>query len=124
VTPPTLNSLPIMSSRLMGLLEGGSVGSFPGFRMETTRACPYAGGKYCLQRTALNTFVRKVIARFGRCFRTPFGPGALPTLSPLIACRTSEGLINLGSLMGAYSDARIASLTISVIVGSDGSFTG
>jgi hypothetical protein len=75
------------------------VGSFPGFRMETTQACFHTGGKYRLRRTELNTFVRKVIVRFDRCFRAlfgiPFGPGALPTLSPLMAYRTSEGLVNL-----------------------------
>jgi hypothetical protein len=68
------------------------VGSLPGFRMGNTRACFQIGGKYCLRRTALNTFVRKVIARFGRCLRTlfgtPFGPGAFSTLGPLM---TSEG---------------------------------
>jgi hypothetical protein len=37
-----------------------------GFSMDTTRACFHADGKYCLRRTALNTFVRKVIARLGR----------------------------------------------------------
>jgi hypothetical protein len=78
----------------------------------TTPAYFRAGGKYCLRRTALNTFVRKVIARFGRCLRTlfgtPFGPGALSTLSPLMACKTSEGAVNAGPLavhtcMGASS---------------------
>jgi hypothetical protein len=68
------------------------VGSFPGFRMGSTRACFHTGGKYCLSGTALNTFLRKVIARFGRCLRTlfgiPFGRGALPTLSPLMALMT------------------------------------
>jgi hypothetical protein len=63
--------------------------------MDTTRTCFHDGGKYCLRRTALNTFVGKVIVRFCKCIRIlfglPFGPGALPTLSPLMACRTSEG---------------------------------
>jgi hypothetical protein len=36
------------------------VGSFPGFGMDTIRACFHADGKYYLRRTALNTFVRKV----------------------------------------------------------------
>jgi hypothetical protein len=83
-------SLPTVSSRLMDLQEEGSVGSFPGFSMDTTRACFHADGKYCLRRTSLNTFVRKVIARLAGCLRTllgiQFGPGALPTLSPLMAC--------------------------------------
>jgi hypothetical protein len=38
------------------------MGSFTGFRMETTPACFHAGGKYCLRRTALNTFVRLSLA--------------------------------------------------------------
>jgi hypothetical protein len=104
------------------------VGSFPGFRMGNTRACFHTGGKYCLRRTALNTFVRKVIARFGRCVRTlfviPFGVGALPTLSRLLALMTSEGVVNIGSLEGAFSYARISTSTISVNAGSDGSSTG
>jgi hypothetical protein len=83
------------------------VGSFPGCSMDTTRACFHDDGKYCLRRTALNTFVRKVIARLGRClmilFGIPFGPGALPTLRPLMACWTSEGLVSFGSFAGAYS---------------------
>jgi hypothetical protein len=57
----------------------------------------------------LNTFVRKFIARFGRCLTTlfgiPFGPGALPTLSPLLALMTSEVVVNVGSLGGAYYGA-------------------
>jgi hypothetical protein len=40
---------------------------------------------------------------------TPLGPGALPTLSPLMASGTSEELVNYGSLAGAYSYACIAS---------------
>jgi hypothetical protein len=88
----------------------------------------HGGGKYCLLRTALNTFVRKVIARFGRCLRTLFrilfGPGALPILSRVIAYSTSEGLVNFGSLALAYSYAGIALSTISITAGSDGSSTG
>jgi hypothetical protein len=71
--------------------------------------------------------VGKLIARFGECFNTmfgiPFGPAALPILSPLMACKTTEGLVTFGSLAGAYSSTRIASLTISVTTGSDGPFT-
>ena len=42
----------------------------------------------------------------GRCFRSlfgiPLGPGALPTLRPLMASRTSSGLVNFGSLAGFW----------------------
>jgi hypothetical protein len=68
------------------------------------------------------------MALLGRCLKallgTPLGPGALPTLSPLMASRTSEGLVNFGYLAGAYSYARIASLTTSITAGDDGSFNG
>jgi hypothetical protein len=98
------------------------VGSFLGFSLGITRARFHTGGKYCLRRTALNAFVRKVIARLGRCLRTlfgiPCGPGALPTLNASMACRTSEGLVNFGSLVGACSYAPIASSTISITDGS------
>jgi hypothetical protein len=108
--------------------EHHSVRSFPGFRMDITRACFHAGGKYCLRRTALNNFVIKVMTLLGRslsaCFGTPFGPGALPTLIPLMASWTSEGLLNFVSLAGAYFYARITSSTASVTAGDDGSFTG
>jgi hypothetical protein len=53
------------------------MGSFPGFRMDITQACFHAGRKYCLLRTALNSFVIKVIGILGTClsarFWTPFG---------------------------------------------------
>jgi hypothetical protein len=72
--------------------------------------------------------VRKVIERFGRFLRAllriPFGPGALPPLSSLMAYRTSEGLVNFGSLWGAHLYARNASVTISITAGSDESITG
>jgi hypothetical protein len=104
------------------------VASFPGFRMDITRACFHAGGKYCLRKTALNNFVIKVMALLGRClnahFGTPFGHRALPTSSPLMASWTSEELVNFGSLTWAFSFASIASLTTSVTAGDDGSFTG
>jgi hypothetical protein len=78
------------------------VKSFPVFRIETTRACFHAGGKYCLRRTTLNTFVKNVIPRFGRSFKDlfviQFGPESLPTLTLLKACTTLEGLINFRSL--------------------------
>jgi hypothetical protein len=77
------------------------VGPFPGFSMDTTRARFHAGGKYRLWRTASNTFVRKVIARLGRCLRSlfgiAFGPGVLSTLIPLMAYRTSGCLVIFGS---------------------------
>jgi hypothetical protein len=54
--------------------------------MDTTRARFHGYGKYCLRRTALNTFVRKVITSLEICLRTmfliPLGPGVLPTWSP------------------------------------------
>jgi hypothetical protein len=72
--------LPTVSSKLLDLLEEGWVGSFSGFSMDTTRACFHADGKYCLRMTALNSFLRKVIARLCRCLRTlfdiPFEPRA------------------------------------------------
>jgi hypothetical protein len=64
------------------------VGSIPGFKMVITRACFHASGMYCLRRTALNNFVIKVMALLERCFSarfgTSFGPGVLPTFSPLM----------------------------------------
>jgi hypothetical protein len=50
--------------------------------------------------------MRKVIA-LGRqrpCFEIPFGPGALISLNPLVACTTSKGLVNFSSLAEAYHD--------------------
>jgi hypothetical protein len=97
----------------MDLQKESSVWSFHDFGMVTPPACFHPGGKYCLRRTALNTFVRKVVARLGRCLRTlfvtTFGPGELRTLSLLMIFRTSDGVINVGSLAGAHSYARIAS---------------
>jgi hypothetical protein len=52
-------SFPTVSRRPMGLQEEGSVGSFSGFSMDTTRACFHACGKYCLPRTALKHFREK-----------------------------------------------------------------
>ena len=64
----------------------------------------------------------------GRCFKAlfgiPSGPGALPTLRPLMVSWTSVGLVSLGLLAGARNYARITTLTISVTAGTDGSFTG
>jgi hypothetical protein len=43
----------------------------------------HAGGKCCLRRTALNTFVKKlslaVVDRFRTLFGIPFGPGTVPS---------------------------------------------
>jgi hypothetical protein len=73
--------------------------SFPGFRMDNTRACFHAGGKYWLRKATLNTFVRTVMARLVRCLRSlfgiQFGPRDLPALSLLMACGTSERLVNV-----------------------------
>jgi hypothetical protein len=61
-----------VSSRLMGLKKEGSLGSLPSLCADATRAAFHACGKHCLRRTALNSFVGKVIASFGRCLRTLF----------------------------------------------------
>jgi hypothetical protein len=66
-------SLLTVSSRLVRLQEEGAAESFPGFCMETTRACKHARGKHCLRRAAFKTFVRKVLVRLGTCFRTLSG---------------------------------------------------
>jgi hypothetical protein len=75
--------------------------------------CSNSGGKYCLRRTPLNTFIRKAVARLGglhrAVFGTMFGPKALQTLSSLMACSTSEGYVNIGSFAGAHPYARVAS---------------
>jgi hypothetical protein len=122
-----LKCLTTVSRKSIGLYEDGSLGSFLGFSMGTTTACFQPGCQYCVHRTPLNNFVRKVMARLGRCLRTlfgiPFGPGALPSFSPMMACRTSVGAVNIGSFVGAYSHAHIATSTISVNAGSDGSST-
>jgi hypothetical protein len=68
------------------------VGSFPGFSMDTTQACFHADGKYCLRKTVLNTFIRKVIARLGRCLRTLFGTVRARSLANL---ETTDGLLDL-----------------------------
>jgi hypothetical protein len=87
----------------MGQNNEGSVGSFPGFSMDTTWACFHAGVKCCLRKTALKIFVKKVIARFCWCLRSLFGilfgSGALPTLIPLMACRFSDRLVKFVSLV-------------------------
>jgi hypothetical protein len=79
-------------------------------------------------KDSVNYFVTKYLALLGTCLKallwTPFGLGTLPTLIPLIAYWTSEGLVNFDSLSGAYSYARIASLTNSITAADYGSFTG
>jgi hypothetical protein len=72
--------------------------------------------------------VREVLALSGSYFKTlfgkPFGPGALPTMNPLMATWTYEVLVNFGPLAGAYSYARIALFTTSITADDDRSFTG
>jgi hypothetical protein len=53
------------------------------------------------------TIVRNVFELLGRCLEAgkPFRFGALPTLNPFMDSRASEGLVNLVSLVGAYSYA-------------------
>ena len=64
----------------------------------------------------------------GRCFRAlfgmPLGPGALPTLRPLMASRTSSGLVNFGSLAGVWRYDSSATSTVSMTAGTEGTVTG
>jgi hypothetical protein len=66
----------------------------------------HTGGKHCLWRMALKTFMTKVTVRLGGYLRAPFGipfgPKTLPLLSPLMTSSTSEGLLNFSSFVGAY----------------------
>jgi hypothetical protein len=57
--------------------------------------CFHGGGKYCVRSTALNTCVR----RFLKMSQEPVRVRSLPDLSPLMVCRTSEGLLNFCSLV-------------------------
>ena len=56
----------------------------------------------------------------GRCFRTlfgiPLGPGALPTLRPLMASRTSSGLVNFGSLAGKIMDVTLFEMAAALFI--------
>jgi hypothetical protein len=54
---------------------------------------------------------------FGRCFRTAFGCKASWISRALMAWRTSKGLVNVDSIAGAQSYARIASSAISMTAG-------
>ena len=64
----------------------------------------------------------------GRCFRAlfgiPFGPGALPTLRPVMASRTSSGLVNFGWLAGVWRNDFSATSTVSMTAGTEGTVTG
>jgi hypothetical protein len=83
------NRLPNLSNRLMSRQDEGIAGSLTGLRIEITRAWFHAVGKWWVKRTALKIGVRKDSAHWGRYFKalfgTPFGPGALLTLKPLMA---------------------------------------
>jgi hypothetical protein len=68
---------------------------------------------YCVEH-----FKRVAIARFGRCLRTFFGSGTLPTACPLIAYRTFAVLVKFDFLAGAFWYERL-STTISVTTGTD-----
>ena len=77
-----LNSLPIVSKRLMGRYDECSAGSFPGLRIEITRACFHTVGKWWVRRTALKIWAKMDTARRGSCFKAlfgiPFGPWTWP----------------------------------------------
>ena len=64
----------------------------------------------------------------GRCFRAlfgrPLGPGALPTLRPLMAYGTSSGLVNIGSVAGVWRYDCSATSTVSMTAGTEGTVTG
>jgi hypothetical protein len=82
------NNLPIVPKRLMGRYDKGSAGSFPGFRIENTRACFQDAGNYCIRRIALNNTTRRETTLSVRCFKALFGipsePETLPNLGPRI----------------------------------------
>jgi len=64
----------------------------------------------------------------GRCFRALFGislgPGALPTLRPLMASRTSSGFVNFGSLARVWRYDSSATSTVSMTAGNEGTVAG
>jgi len=64
----------------------------------------------------------------GKCFKAllviPLGPGALPTLRPLMASRTSSGLVNFGSLAGVWWYDSSATSTIAMTAGTEEPVTG
>jgi hypothetical protein len=84
----------------------------------------HVGGNSCLRGAVLNTFARMFISGFGRCCKpminVHFGHVTWQNLSPLMACRISERLVNVGSLAGTRSNALIASTIISTIHGPTG----
>jgi hypothetical protein len=46
--------------------------------------CFHAGGKYCLQRIALNDFMKKVMAVLGRCLKALFVPWTFGVWASLV----------------------------------------
>lgn len=83
------NSLPIVSSRLMGRLDKGYAGS-PSVSGLRSRACMLPSWwEVVHSKIVLNTFTGKNITLCGRCFMglfgILFGPGTWPTLRPWMA---------------------------------------
>jgi len=64
----------------------------------------------------------------GRYFKSLFGipldPGAFPTLRPLMAYRTSSGLVKFGSLAGVWRYDTSATSTNSMTAGTEGTVIG
>ena len=81
-----------------------------------------------MRRMALKIWTSRCTARTGRCFRAlfgiPLGPGALSTLRPMMASRTSSGLVTFGSLAGVSRYDSSATLTVSMTAGTEGTVTG
>jgi len=89
-----------------------------------TWACFHVGGKYCVKKiTLMNLSRRNTIG--GRCFTAPFGmpfgPGNSAALSPRMESCTSSTLVIFWE---QKEYGCIASSTIPMTAGSDGSFTG
>ena len=82
-----------MSKRLMGRLEEGSDGSFPGLRREITRACFHAWGKWWVRRTALKIWARKEIRSLGKMLQCPVRDTV--RASSLADLETPDGCVNL-----------------------------
>jgi hypothetical protein len=72
----------------MGRQDEDSAGSFPGLRIEITRAWFDLVGKWCTRRIALKIKARRDTAPWGRCFKAlfviPLEPGALQALRHLM----------------------------------------
>ena len=81
-----------------------------------------------MHRMALKIWTSRNTAHMGRCFRALFGislgPGAFPTLRPLMAYGTSSGLVNFGSLAGVWRYDSSATSTVSMTAGTEGTVTG